>query len=335
MAKGIIQLPTQLAGTPGITPNFRYMVSADNLSTVSAAGYLNAANLQGIPLSGGDIIQMMYNWNTATNTGTFETFSVSISSTGVITLVPAAGSGSVVLPTTANHIATYTNTSGQLSEDPVIAISAGSIQAGVSGTAGTLISVPSAASKGQLQVAATANTGNTITLITNAAMGQASNIIIPDPGTTNADFVLAPSALVNGNLVKASGTAGLVVDAGIAATNVMLLSASNVMTGTGSITAVKANGTEAANAVTASGMAGVITTSSLNTAGGASYAITWTNTFITSTSVVLLTLSGGTNTTENITFKVAPGTGTATLTIYNNTAATALNGTILISYLVM
>ena len=102
-----------------------------------------------------------------------------------------------------------------------------------------------------------------------------------------------------------------------------------------SITFAKVNGTEAANAVTANGVAGLLTTSALTTAGGASYVITWTDTLITTTSAVLLTLAGGTNTTENITLKVVPGAGTATLTIYNNTAATALNGTILISYLVM
>ena len=82
-------------------------------------------------------------------------------------------------------------------------------------------------------------------------------------------------------------------------------------------------------------MAGVITTSALTTAGGASYVITWTNTLITATSSVQITLAGGTNTTENITLKVVPGAGTATLTIYNNTAATALNGTILLAYLVI
>ena len=99
--------------------------------------------------------------------------------------------------------------------------------------------------------------------------------------------------------------------------------------------ASKANGTEAANAVTASGTTGVITTSSLTTAGGASYAITWTNTFISSTSTIILSLMGGTNTTLNITLKATAGSGSSSLTIYNNTAATSLNGTILIGYLVI
>ena len=149
----------------------------------------------------------------------------------------------------------------------------------------------------------------------------------------NPGDVLLP--VVSGDLAMFNGTSGQIEDSNILASNVMVLNASNTMTGTGRIISVKANGTEAANAVTASGMAGLITTSSLTTAGAGSYAITWTNTYISSTSSVLLTIAGGTNTTENITLKVAPGSGTATLTIYNNTASTALNGTILISYLVI
>jgi len=173
----------------------------------------------------------------------------------------------------------------------------------LSGTAGTLASFPGTASKGSLVVAAVANTGNTLTTISNAAMGQATVVSIPDPGAATANFLLNTGA--------------------------------NAMAAGSSITFAKVNGTEAANAVTASGVAGALTTSSLSTAGGSSYAITWTNTAITATSSVLLTLAGGTNTTENITLKVVPGSGTATLTIYNNTAATALNGTIIISYLVI
>ena len=97
----------------------------------------------------------------------------------------------------------------------------------------------------------------------------------------------------------------------------------------------KANGTEAANAVTANGQAGVITTSSLTTAGAGSYAITWTDSFITAASVILIGKMGGTNTTKNFTVEVVPGAGTATLTIYNLTAATALNGTIILGYQVI
>lgn len=116
--------------------------------------------------------------------------------------------------TIVNHIATYVDTAGTVGEDATTAINGGNIQAGLSGTAGFFASFPTTAAKGSLELKAVENTGDTITTISNAAMGQASVISIPDPAAATANFVVAPSALVSGNLVKASGTAGLVVDAG-------------------------------------------------------------------------------------------------------------------------
>lgn len=161
---------------------------------------------------------------------------------------------------------------------------------------------------------------------------ESSSGVAQDSGVVAAAVATYTGATVIGNIPKASTIAGKFQDSGIPATELMLLNATNTMAAGSSVVLAKVNGTESSNAVTASGTAGVITTSSLTTAGGSSYAITWTNTFITSSSVISLTIMGGTNTTENITYKVVPGSGTATLTIYNNTTATALNGTILIGY---
>jgi len=333
----IYQFPTPIPVTNGNYPQFKFAVFGDNLTTVTTAGYLNSSSIEaGIPLSNADIIMALYSFSQTTTTGSFGIFTVNIStSTGQVTLTAWGNPGDVVLPTTANYLAHFTNTSGTLSSAADNVTNPGNIAAGLSGTPGTLTSFPGTASKGSLILAAVANTGNTATTISNAAMGQASVISIPDPGAATADFAIAAAALVNGNLIQASGTAGLVADSGLATTNVVSKIAANVFTGAGQITLAKANGTEAANAVTASGNAGVITTSALTTAGGAAYAITWTNTLITTSSVILLTIMGGTNTTENITLKATAGSGTSTLTIYNNTAATALNGTILIGYTVL
>ena len=149
----------------------------------------------------------------------------------------------------------------------------------------------------------------------------------------NTGDVLLPVAA--GNIATFNNTSGQIKDSGIVATDVMLLDATNTLAATGKIIPAKVNGTEAANAVTASGMAGVITTSALTTAAGANYAITWTNTFITATSTVFVTISGGTNTVESVVFNVVPGAGSATLTIFNIGPTNPLNGTIKISYLVM
>lgn len=115
----------------------------------------------------------------------------------------------------------------------------------------------------------------------------------------------------------------------------LLNSGTNTMAASSSIVLAKTNGTESGNAVTASGMSGVITTSALTTAAAGSYAITWTNTFISATSTIHLTDHGGTNTRQSFRMKVVPGSGSATLTIYNNEPSNALNGTILIGYTVL
>jgi hypothetical protein len=238
---------------------------------------------------------------------------------------------------------------------------------GSSGTAGTLNIFPATASQGNLQFVATNNTGNTITTVTNAAMGQASTISIPDPGASTANFVLtAGSQIITGTTqintlnIGASGTAGsLSLFSGTASKGKWLFTpvdntGNTTMTITnaaqsGAFTYTipdgkaaasfvlqnKGTGTEAANAVTINNLTGVITTSSLTTAGGANYAITLTNSYIASTSILHVTYNGGTNTTRNFTIAAVPGSGTAVITIYNNTAATALNGTIIMHFTIM
>jgi hypothetical protein len=332
---GILQFPTSIPVTVGSLPSLKFMVTTDPLASVIVPGYLNQANIDsGNPMAPTDVVAMLYNFDSRFQTGTFAVFTVSISVTGVISLV--LWNPGVLLPVVANDIALFFSSSGEIYDGVnVIARHQGNIQAGLSGTQGGFISYPSSPATGNFIFEASVSAGNFTTVLTNASMGQATNFFIPDPSVTNAFLTVIPSALVNNNLVKAQGTTGLLVDTGINASNVMQNNITNTFTVSGRLIANKVNGTEAANAVTANGMAGLITTSSLTTAGGASYAITWTNSFISSTSSVLLTLSGGTNTIKNITLEVIPGAGTSTLTIYNNTAATALNGTIFISYLVI
>jgi hypothetical protein len=325
----------QPTGLASVTPSIIYILTSDTYATVTATGYLNNAKQEGFTFNNQQMALVYTTDDGPVWLKVAITYSGASVLNTVVSLVQLSEPGNVSLPTIANHFIVSTDTVGSLANLTGTAINGGSLQAGLSGTAGALISYPSTASKGSLILAAVANTGNTNTTISNVAMGQASVISIPDPAGATANFAIAPAALVSNNLVKASGTAGLVADAGIVATAVMQTTAVNTMSGSGQIILVKANGTESANAVTASGNAGVITTSSLSAAGGATYVITWTNTKITATSVIALTIQGGTNTTQNITFTCAPGAGSATLTIYNNTAATSLNGTILIGYSVL
>jgi hypothetical protein len=146
----------------------------------------------------------------------------------------------------------------------------------------------------------------------------------------DAGNVLLP--VVNGNIPMFNGTLGQISDSNILATNLVVKNAVNTMAAGSGIVLAKVNGTESAGAVTANGVSGVITTSSLTTAALSAYSIAWTNTFITATSNILFTLQGGTNTNKSIVFQVAPGAGSATLLVNNIAAVSALNGTVFIGY---
>ena len=173
--------------------------------------------------------------------------------------------------------------------------------------------------------------GGSATLSGQFSLSFATNGVITLVVASN-DVVLPTVA---GDIATFSNVGGTLTDSGIIATNVMLKNAVNTLTAPGRIIAAKVNGTEATNAVTASGMSGVITTSSLTTAAGSAYSITWTNTYITTTSTILLNIQGGTNAVKTIVMTATPGSGTATLVINNIGPTNALSGTILIGYLVI
>lgn len=208
---------------------------------------------------------------------------------------PAYLTGAVLLSPSGNQTITA---------DSLI-VAAGNLQAGSSGHAGTVASFPASASKGSLALVGVANTGNTVTTISNAAMGQASVVSIPDPGTATANFVL---------------------DTGI----------TNMAAGSQIIFA-KANGTESTGVITANGQAGIVTTSSLTTAAGATTSITFNNSFITSTSAILVSIMGGTNMIVGAEIGCNYASpGVATINITNNSAGGfSFNGTQVLGYVIL
>lgn len=67
------------------------------------------------------------------------------------------------------------------------------IDAGASGTAGTVDVFPATAAKGKLQITCADQTGDTTVTLTTAAMAAARTITIPDPGAA-ASFVMTEGA---------------------------------------------------------------------------------------------------------------------------------------------
>jgi hypothetical protein len=201
-------ITTQFAGQVNVRPALSRMITSESFATITTADFLQSYVQQGYVFNDGDFLATVYD---SEGTATPQMFTVSISA-GVITLIPS--SSDVTLPVTANHIAIFSDTSGNLTDDATTAINGGNIQAGLSGTAGTLASFPATASKGSLKLVAVANTGDTVTTISNAAMGQATVLSIPDPVAATANIAVVNGALVNHNLVHASGVSGVLEDAG-------------------------------------------------------------------------------------------------------------------------
>lgn len=105
---------------------------------------------------------------------------------------------------------------------------------------------------------------------------------------------------------------------------------------TGSVLVDRGVATSTAGAATINHQAGVVTTESLTTAAAAAYAFTLTNSRITTASIVLVMLMGGTNTTRGIECRAIPANGSAAISLYNNNVAgTALNGTLIFGFVVI
>ena len=189
-----------------------------------------------------------------------------------------------------------------------IAVNDDDVQAGYNNvsastnSAGGFLSFPLTANLGSAKWFASNNAGNFAITTTNASFAQSCALTIPDPGASTAKYLL---------------------DTG-----------SNQLTAGSKLLLDKAAGTESSNAVTINKQSGVITSVALTTAAGATEVITLTNSEITTNSVLLVSVMGGTNTVPGVQVKATAGAGSSVITITNNNASLALSGTVIIGFAV-
>lgn len=95
--------------------------------------------------------------------------------------------------------------------------------------------------------------------------------------------------------------------------------------------------TAASGAATLHRKAGVVTTEALTTAQNAIYTLTLTNNRVQASSIVLATVTDGTNTQGTpMVVRVTPAAGSLVITVANKHAsAEALNGSLKISFLIV
>lgn len=183
----VLSAVTDYAGLSGINPRTVYIKTNDLQASILATGYLNSyVQLVGQIFNN----EQMALVETTDNGVTLGFYQISIS--GANTSLVVAASGSVVLPVVDHHIATFDGTTGAVADQTGTAIQKGSLQAGLSGTAGTLISYPATAASGSLIVAAVANVGNKTTTISSVAgLGQNQVLTIPDVGAATGNFIIS------------------------------------------------------------------------------------------------------------------------------------------------
>lgn len=122
---------------------------------------------------------------------------------------------------TIGYLAKFIDVAGSIDDVAGTAVNLGDIQAGISGTSGRLISLSPTAANGSLILAAVNAGANFNTTISNTTMGQSSVLTIPDPGAATGRFLVSATAtpFVAGEFPVASGTGGLMVSSGVAATD--------------------------------------------------------------------------------------------------------------------
>jgi hypothetical protein len=199
----------QPAGLTSVIPNLIYVNTSDTYAQVTAIGYLTAQSSQGYTFSNEQMALVYTSDEGAVWLKVVITYSGSSVLNTVVSLVQVSSPGDVTLPTIANHMIVSTDTAGSLANLAGTAINSGSVQAGLSGTTGSLISYPTTAAKGSLVVKAVDNTGDTLVTVSNALHGQASVVSIPDGGQATAEFIISDSAgtqaITSGNLQVQNG----------------------------------------------------------------------------------------------------------------------------------
>src|SRR6185436_2371195 len=115
----ILQFTPEFSGQAGVLPRRAALLSSDDYSTITSAGYLNGYNLQS-----GDFVFASYNNGTSNAMLRIS----KDASTGVITASAEIDEGNVTLPVTLNHIAVYDSSTGRIGDDAATAINGGNIQ---------------------------------------------------------------------------------------------------------------------------------------------------------------------------------------------------------------
>lgn len=205
---GIIQYPTPIPATVGVLPSLKFMVSTDNLATVTTPNYLNNANVDSAkPISNTDIIMMLYGYNAQTTLGTYGLFQASVSgATGRITLALTSIQASTSVTLTAAQVRAMYATPQLIVANPGTGLAIMPVSAQIITLVSTVFAGGGVA---KLQWGSTINAGGTVCLdatTPTAEITAATSQIYTQYGV--ATTTVTPTSTVNGQGIYFSNATG-------------------------------------------------------------------------------------------------------------------------------
>ena len=205
---GQTAVTSSTSSTQSTLPNLIYILTDDTYAEVTATGYLTSSKAQGNSFANNQMALVYTTDEGPVWLKVVITYSGASVLNTVVSLVQISSPGDVTLPTIASNIIVSTDTAGALANTTGTAINRGSIQAGLSGDAGTLISYPPTAANGSLIISASDAGGAFDTTIRNSVMGQSTVYSMGDIGTATGGLVVATAAIRMKSVAAAAAAGG-------------------------------------------------------------------------------------------------------------------------------
>lgn len=205
---GLAAVTSSVQSTQSTLPSVIYILTNDTYATVTATGYLTHTKQEGFTYSNNQMALVYTTDNGPVWLKVVITYSGANILNTVVSLVQISSPGDIILPTIANHLMVSTDTAGTLANLTGTAINDGSLQAGRSGVAGTLISFPVAAANGSFVISALNAGGAFDTTIRNSAMAQSTVYSIPDIGASTGGIVVSTTPIRTKTVFGATAAGG-------------------------------------------------------------------------------------------------------------------------------
>lgn len=305
----ILNVDINQVGQAGVFPAIIYILTNDTLDTINTTGYLNPIpHVFGVPLNEADVAFVTTKTSPSSSSTQVGLFGV-VQSGGNWSLTMLSGSSSIILPTTADHIATYNDTMGTLTEDPATALTDGNLTASgdITSSEGNIISTQGNITASEGNITASGNITSTEGNITSTI----GNIVATEGSVTAQDDITSTQGNITsteGNITAPGGNItaqGDIVstEAGITAIQGNITAGSNGQGGTfisypggsnsGTLVIAAANADAAHNTTISNGVMGQSTVYTLGDIGASTGGIVVATSTIGMKSVAGASVAGG------------------------------------------